>query len=228
MTTYPSKRVGVIVIACKKDRKDIKFLVLKRKKEREKGWEMVKGGIEKRESIEDAGRRELKEETNISKILWQKVLRKNVWFSYPKLFWHLGRKFVLRVCVIMVKEDPSKLEDLFEKYEWLKIKRAFKRLKWPEQKYALKIGAKYTFKVIGFKTHRLNLPFWLKEMFLTKRLKKSFQPPREELLIFNGNSVSQNLKRVYKKRIMPMEPFAKKINNVHFLILLPGEVLWKK
>jgi len=228
MEIRAEEREGAVAVVSKKIDDEIKFLILKRK-EKEKGWELIKGGREKGESIKETIGRELKEEAgiNFSKI-W--VLREKIQFTYPRKFWFLGKKCVLTVCVVLTKQNKFVLEKIFSQGKWAKIEEAFKKLRWNEQKLALKVGAEFFLKLCKFSTKKFAMPYWLKEMFSTGRLQKNYSPPQVGVIFYNGKVKALHLdKNVQNKEFFrPLQPLELDVNNIKFFILFPGKMLWKR
>lgn len=127
-------RKGILALVYKKEKNKI-FLVLKRKLHW-KGFEIVKGGIEKGESKIEALKRELKEETGL-KIKKIEDLHMKGKFLYPKNFegWpgYKGMKYscyAVEVFPGKVKIDEREHSD----YKWMEYDKIISKLTWKEQK----------------------------------------------------------------------------------------------
>jgi len=228
MEIRTGKREGAIAVVCKRINDQVKFLILKRK-EKEKGWELIKGGKETSENIEETIKRELKEEAGIkfSKI-W--VLKEKIQFTYPRKFWFLGKKCVLTICVVLTNQNKFTLEKIFSQAKWARIEEAFEKLKWMEQRLALKMGAEFFLKLCKFSTKKFMIPYWLREMFTTGRLKKDYKPSEAGLIFYRGKirtiKLDGNIRN--KEFFRPLEPLELDVSNIKIFILFPGKMLWKR
>jgi 8-oxo-dGTP pyrophosphatase MutT (NUDIX family) len=116
------EKPGVYVVIYRIKNELIQYLLCKRQQDWN-GWEIVKGGLEKGESFEDAAPREVREELNIN-ITLTKSASENVFYSTKE---GIKRKHILKVfygnlgdCNITLSEEHS--ESLFvELAEALKL-----------------------------------------------------------------------------------------------------------
>ena len=137
-------RKAVFIVVYIKDNDKIKYLLLKRKLHW-KGWEFPKGAIEKNESLIEAVKRELREET------WQKPIKIKKFnlsgkYQYHKLLkdrpgfkgqsWKLFAAEVKNSKIKLDKEEHCS-------FRWLGFDNAKKLLKWQNQKRCLKIVDKF-------------------------------------------------------------------------------------
>lgn len=131
-------RKGVFIVTYRKE-PEIKYLLLKRSLHW-KGWEFPKGGIDNKEPILKAIKREVKEEvgqptTNIKN---HKHTGKYKYKTAIKGRTSTGQTFSLYSAEIknkIVKLDKHEHTD----YKWLTFNQAMKKLTWPNQRRCLKI-----------------------------------------------------------------------------------------
>lgn len=105
------------------------------------GWELLKGGIRKNETLIKCLKREVKEETGL-KIKRIIDMKKSGKFKYPNELsdrpgisgqtWHL---YAVEVCPGKVKIDKRE----HSAYRWEKYNIAYKLLTWPDFKKCLKL-----------------------------------------------------------------------------------------
>jgi len=133
-------RKGIFLVVFRKEKKKIFYLVLKRKLHW-KGWEFPKGGVEKNESLLQAVKRELKEETGlkIKKIINMKINGK---FDYPRKLKDMpgikGMNYSLYA--VEVKKGKVKIDKIEHSgYKWLDFKQAYKKLSFDNKKRCLKL-----------------------------------------------------------------------------------------
>ena len=125
-----------------KDKEQIMYLLLRRKLHW-KGWEFVKGKIEKSEKKSEAARRETMEETGLKikgkikrfkisgKYLYHKKLK-----DRPGV---IGQTYTLFSAEV-IKSNRIKLDKKeHSSWKWISYKEAVKTLKWPNQEKCLKI-----------------------------------------------------------------------------------------
>jgi len=132
-------RKSVFVVVYRKTSEGIKYLVMKRTLHWT-GWEFPKGGINLGEKIEEAVKRELKEETGQFPLNIQKHNFSGK-YKYDKKV--LGRQFIGQTFSLYsaeLKDDKiqvDKREHL--DYLWLSYSEAHKRLTYQNQKKSLEI-----------------------------------------------------------------------------------------
>lgn len=133
-------RKTVFIVVYSKERKNITYLILKRKKHW-RGWEFPKGGVEKNEKILDCVKREVLEETGMKAL---KVKKFNVYgkYNYKKKFpdrpGFVGQSYSL-YGVKIEKQNVKIDEREHSKFLWLDFERACKKLTFANQKKCLKI-----------------------------------------------------------------------------------------
>lgn len=133
MPVFKKKKVEAIIYRIN-DKNIPEFLVCKRPPDLGGFWQFVTGKVEQGESLEEAIRREILEETQVSDI--KSVKNPNISFSFKN---HLNVKAIEYVFLVKLPPDVEIiLNHEFEKYLWLPYKDALKRLKWPNQKSNLK------------------------------------------------------------------------------------------
>jgi 8-oxo-dGTP pyrophosphatase MutT (NUDIX family) len=133
-------RKSVFVVVYKLEKNKPTYLLLKRKLHW-RGWEFPKGGIDKGESALQAVKREVKEETG-QKII--KIKRYNIRgkYPYPKFLDDRPNNYGQSYELFSVESLGEKVS--LDKHEhsgflWLPLKKAIKKLTWPDQKKCLKI-----------------------------------------------------------------------------------------
>ena len=129
-------RKGVAAVVFKRNGGKTKFLLLKRKKNW-KGWEWLKGGCKKGENEDSCLKRELKEETGVSKFKAKKTKYFHK-FSYPKLLVKDGRRYggaKHRLFLVEILSDKIKFDDKEHSgFKWVNKKKALKLITWRDQK----------------------------------------------------------------------------------------------
>lgn len=114
-----SKSVGAIVL----NKQNHTLLVFQ---EKNKYWEFPKGKIEEGEREIDTLKREIYEETGITRFQMFKNFRKTVYYDFQ----HEGRLIRREVVYFLIRtSDKVKISDEHGEYLWLPIKRAQQRLK---------------------------------------------------------------------------------------------------
>lgn len=102
------------------------------------GWEPVKGGIEKGETLEETAKRETLEETGLSGIkLIKKLDKKLEWESGGKLYSH-----TVFIAKASGKEEVKLEGSEHDSFEWLPEKEAIKRLNHKETKEIFELALK--------------------------------------------------------------------------------------
>ena len=137
-------RNGIFIVVYRKDKRNIKYLLLKRKLHW-KGWEFPKGGIKKSERLIQAVKRELLEETGQKAV---KIKKFNVGGKYkydkeyPGRLGFIGQSWNLFSAE--VKSGRVKLDKKeHSSYKWLDFNQSIKLLKWKNQKECLKLVNSY-------------------------------------------------------------------------------------
>jgi len=133
-------RKGVFIIVYCRIKNKIKYLLLKRKLHWT-GWEFPKGGIEKKEKILEAVKRELKEETGLTPLKIKKFDFSGK-YLYDKKYLNrkefAGQTFEA-LYAVEVKKSAVKLDKQeHSEYKWVKFNECLKKLEWPNQKECLK------------------------------------------------------------------------------------------
>lgn len=135
-------RRGVFAIVYQKDKLTEKasYLILKRKLHW-KGWEFPKGAAEKNESLEQAVRREVREETGLKPVKIRRF-RVSGRYGYSRRFkdrqGYIGQSYVLfsvRVSGGKIRLDKRE----HSAHVWLDFPEAIRKLKYKNQKKCLKI-----------------------------------------------------------------------------------------
>ncbi len=129
----------VFVVVYKKNDDETKYLLLKRKLHW-RGWEFPKGGVEKGESLLNAVKREVFEETGLHPIKIKKFNIKGK-YNYKKMLSDrkgiIGQRYTLFSAEV---RDNKKIKlDTKEHsgYKWFDFKKAIEKLTWENQKKCL-------------------------------------------------------------------------------------------
>ncbi|MBU2503457.1 MAG: NUDIX domain-containing protein [Nanoarchaeota archaeon] len=135
-------RKAVFIVTYSKTKKEIEYLLLKRKLHWD-GWEFPKGAIESFETKKRAVWRELLEETGLKPIGKIKKLNYSGEYNYGKILEDRpnfkGQTFALYA--VEIKKGKIKLDKKeHSSHKWVSFSRAFKLLKWPNQRKSLKIA----------------------------------------------------------------------------------------
>ncbi len=131
-------RKAIFVVVYKVKDKKILYLLLKRKLHW-KGWEFVKGGVEKNESPIKASKREVFEETGLKPL----IVKDHHFYGYYKYKKNLPeRPFIGQSFALYSAEVPDKKvkvdTDEHSIYAWLPFNKAIKKLTWENQKDCLR------------------------------------------------------------------------------------------
>jgi len=133
-------RKAVFVIAYVRNKKEVEYLVLKRKLHWV-GWEFPKGGVEFFETKRQAVKREIKEETGLSVLKIKRFCVKGKYRydkEYPERKRYVGQSYVLYA--VEVRKKKVKIDKLeHSDYKWLDFRQAMKKITWPNQRKCLKI-----------------------------------------------------------------------------------------
>jgi 8-oxo-dGTP pyrophosphatase MutT (NUDIX family) len=134
-------RRAVFIVVYNKKNDKIEYLILKRKLHW-KGWEFPKGGIEQKEKLKSAIKREAYEETGLRAI--DKSIKRFDFsgkYDYNRVLsdrpGFKGQTFHLYSAE--VKKGRGKLSYEHSRSKWVAFETALKMLKWPNQKKALRI-----------------------------------------------------------------------------------------
>jgi 8-oxo-dGTP pyrophosphatase MutT (NUDIX family) len=139
-TMKKSKKVTAVLFRKRKGKRE--FLVMHRKLHW-RGWEIVKGTLEKGESLEHALKREIFEETEYRKIKILKRLRESQNY-FDELHGCLVQPVGFAVQTFEKKKVRlDKKTKEHSGYKWLAAKKALRMLTWPEQKKIFRAALKF-------------------------------------------------------------------------------------
>ena len=125
--------IQIEVYLFKKSTRGVKFLLLKRKKERGGFWQPITGGVIEGESIEKAIKREVQEETEIQDI--QRIIDTGYSFSF---IGEDGRDLTEFIYGAEVGENVrEKISPEHEEACWVSKEKALTLLRWRENKEGL-------------------------------------------------------------------------------------------
>ncbi len=133
-------RKGVFIVIYKKENKDIKYLILKRKLHW-RGYEFPKGGKENNENSEEIIKREIKEETGQEARKIQEYSIEGMWDYKKKLKDRKGiEKQVWKLFSCQIKNSEISIDEKeHEDYFWKEYEEARKILTYKNQKKCLEI-----------------------------------------------------------------------------------------
>jgi len=138
MEIKPKYRKAIFAVVYFKKGKKIKYLLLKRKLHW-KGWEFPKGGVKKKETLVNAVKREVKEETGLKPIKikkFYKIGKYNYDKKYPDRKGFSGQTYSLYSTE--VKKEKVRIDKKeHSAYKWVKFEKAIKKLTWGSQKKCL-------------------------------------------------------------------------------------------
>ncbi len=124
--------IQVEAIIFRRNSNRIEYLLLKRLPERNGFWQPVTGGVEEGETLSEALRREIREETGIENLV--RVIEDIYYFEFSDP--NLNKEYVYGVEVasteVVVLDGKEHSE-----YRWCGIKDALQLLSWKENKEAL-------------------------------------------------------------------------------------------
>jgi 8-oxo-dGTP pyrophosphatase MutT (NUDIX family) len=124
--------IQVEAIIFRRNSNRIEYLLLKRLPERNGFWQPVTGGVEEGETLTEALRREIREETGIENLV--RVIEDIYYFEFSDP--NLNKEYVYGVEVasteVVVLDGKEHSE-----YRWCGIKDALQLLSWKENKEAL-------------------------------------------------------------------------------------------
>lgn len=134
-----NKKVQVIIY--RRINEKIEFLILKTNKKRGGFFQPVTGKVEFKEDLLDAAKREVEEETGITKYL--KIVEDFYSFKYPipgRLKYKVSfKEFEEHVFAMEISpEDNIKISDEHEEYKWCNYNDAYDMIEFETNKYALK------------------------------------------------------------------------------------------
>jgi tRNA nucleotidyltransferase (CCA-adding enzyme) len=108
-------------------------------------WGFPKGGVEKGETLPETARREVREETGIEKLKFQKGFKEQIQYSYQQnneKFWKTVDYFLA-----INENEKIKLSSEHDEYLWLPYQAALDKIVFLNQKEILKKVQRY----LGFK-----------------------------------------------------------------------------
>ncbi len=124
--------IQVEAIIFRRNSNRIEYLLLKRLPERNGFWQPVTGGVEEGETLTEALRREIREETGIENLV--RVIEDIYYFEFSDP--NLNKEYVFGVEVSSTEVVVLDGEEHSE-YRWCSIKGALQLLNWKENKEAL-------------------------------------------------------------------------------------------
>jgi len=124
--------IQVEAIIFRRNGNRIEYLLLKRLPERNGFWQPVTGGVEEGETLTEALRREIREETGIENLV--RVIEDIYYFEFSDP--NLNKEYVYGVEVASTEVVVLDGEEHSE-YRWCGIKDALQLLSWKENKEAL-------------------------------------------------------------------------------------------
>lgn len=124
--------IQVEAIIFRRNSNRIEYLLLKRLPERNGFWQPVTGGVEEGETLTEALRREIREETGIENLV--RVIEDIYYFEFSDP--NLNKEYVFGVEVSSTEVVVLDGEEHSE-YRWCSIKDALQLLNWKENKEAL-------------------------------------------------------------------------------------------
>ena len=124
--------IQVEAIIFRRNSNRIEYLLLKRLPERNGFWQPVTGGVEEGETLTEALRREIREETGIENLV--RVIEDIYYFEFSDP--NLNKEYVFGVEVASTEVVVLDGEEHSE-YRWCGIKDALQLLSWKENKEAL-------------------------------------------------------------------------------------------
>ncbi len=131
-------REGIAVVIFKQIGNDISFLLLSRA-QTEKGWEIIKGGIEEGENIEVASLRETKEEAGLSNTKFIGKLPYSFEFKMIK-DGVLQKRRYQSVLVEHISGEPIIIEKDFKEAHYFNFEEAKKKIIWPKYRKAINVA----------------------------------------------------------------------------------------
>lgn len=140
-------RKGIVIVTYSKTEDKIEYLILKRILHW-KGWEVPKGGLDKKEDLTKAVKREIKEETGL-KVLDIKRFPISGKYKYHKEL--ADREGIVGQTYKLFSAEVKKGKINFKKnhdkehsdYKWVDYETALKKLTWPNQRKCLRVVNSY-------------------------------------------------------------------------------------
>ena len=136
----PKDRKGVFVVVYAKTNGEIEYLLLKRKLHW-KGWEFPKGGIDDKEHIYSAIKRELKEETGLNALRMTKFPVHGK-YDYRRIFADrygiIGQTYTLFSAEVRKRTNIGIDKQEHSGHKWMRFEEALKLLTWKNQRQCLR------------------------------------------------------------------------------------------
>ncbi|MGC8653192.1 MAG: NUDIX hydrolase [Candidatus Kryptoniota bacterium] len=137
--------ISIVEVVVFRRRPEVEFLVLKRSDHEDiyPGiWQIISGGIERRERAYETALREIREEIGMVPVHLYNTPLTNVFYSYQKDKVNLSAVFAAEVS----RNSKIMLSNEHSSYRWLPEIKAKKQLVWPGQKEAISTVYEYILK----------------------------------------------------------------------------------
>jgi len=121
---------------------EIKYLILKYQIHTQNHWDFVKGGIENNETLVEAAKREVLEETGIKTIIIIKDFKEQIKYTYKKDHGDVIEKDVIYL-LAETNETEIRLSEEHSEFKWATKNEVLKVIKFEEQKNVLKKADSY-------------------------------------------------------------------------------------